>query len=114
MTEPVGPADRGATVVADRVVAKIAAQAAREAVGTLPEDGRAPHASVTVRQGAARVRVSLDLPYPTPIGDRCAAVRQRVAERVRTLAGMTVPEVSVLVERLHSPYTRGTVGRRTR
>jgi uncharacterized alkaline shock family protein YloU len=101
------PADRGATVIADRVVAKIAAQAAREAVGRIPAGGAAPHASVTVHQDAARVRIVLDLEYPADLGRRCGAVRHRVAERVGSLAGMTVPEVSVLVERLHSEHTRG-------
>ncbi|ANW22063.1 Asp23/Gls24 family envelope stress response protein [Streptomyces clavuligerus] len=110
----IGAGDRGATVIADRVVAKIAAQAAREAIGAVPEGGRSPHASVAVRRGAARVRVSLELDYPSDIGLQCGAVRRRVTERVETLAGMTVPEVSVLVERLHSAETRGTARRRTR
>ncbi|MER5769921.1 Asp23/Gls24 family envelope stress response protein [Streptomyces sp. NPDC001985] len=112
--ERVAAADRGATVIADRVVAKIAAQAAREAIGTVPEGGRAPHATVVVRHDAARVRISLDLDYPGDIGGQCGAVRRRVTERVGTLAGMTVPEVSVLVEQLHSPHTRGAAGGRIR
>ncbi|WP_323450706.1 Asp23/Gls24 family envelope stress response protein [Streptomyces yaizuensis] len=99
--------------MADRVVAKIAARAAREAVGPVP-GGRPPFASVTVREGAARVRVGLELGYPSDIGAQCQAVRHRVAERVGALAGMTVPEVSVLVERLHSAHTRGTADRRIR
>ncbi|GAA2236260.1 hypothetical protein GCM10010232_23760 [Streptomyces amakusaensis] len=99
--------DRGATVIADRVVAKIAAQAAREAVG-VPEGGVPPRAAVVVRHDAARVRISLELDYPSDIGARCGAVRRRVAERVSALAGMAVPEVLVLVEHLHSPHSRDT------
>lgn len=98
----VEPSERGATVIADRVVAKIAAQAAREALRgpSRPKDGGAPHATVAVRHDIARVRISLELDYPSDIGQQCGAVRRRVSERVRALAGMDVPEVAVLVERL--------------
>ncbi|WP_344364613.1 hypothetical protein [Streptomyces gobitricini] len=131
-------AERGATTIADRVVAKIAAYAAREALKGVPADeggtgaggtgegatrqdgtgrggthgmgggvhGRPPHAAVVVHRDTARVRVNLELGYPSDIGAQCAAVRRHVARRVRTLAGMEVPEVAVQVERLHSPYTR--------
>lgn len=98
--------DRGATSIADRVVAKIAAQAAREAAGPAPEGGSKPHASVVVHRDVARVAVSLDLDYPTDIGARCGAVRGRVRARVEELVGMEVHEVTVQVERLHSPLTR--------
>ncbi|MEV6553374.1 hypothetical protein AB0M57_32440 [Streptomyces sp. NPDC051597] len=101
----VAPAGRGATRIADRVVAKIAAQAAREALGAPPEGGNAPHAAVTVHQEVARVRVSLELGYPSDLGAQCGAVRRRVAERVRALAGMEVPEVAVQIERLHAAHT---------
>ena len=107
VTEPgrgpaaVAPGERGATRIADRVVAKIASQAAREAVGPLPPDAAPPHATVVLRHDAARVRVHVELGYPGDIGGRCAQVRRRVVERVRALADMHVPEVVVLVERLH-------------
>ncbi|MEU9114275.1 hypothetical protein AB0D04_21435 [Streptomyces sp. NPDC048483] len=113
---PAVPAgERGATRIADRVVAKIAARAAREALReaapTAPTDA---HATVTVhpregRQqfGEARVRVAVQLGYPSDIGTQCAAVRRQVTERVRTLASMEVPEVAVEVERLHSPLPAG-------
>ncbi|MFD7297476.1 Asp23/Gls24 family envelope stress response protein [Streptomyces sp. NPDC059897] len=108
MAAQVAPAERGATRIADRVVAKIAAHAAREAVDRVPEGGAAPSATVTVRQDSARVRISLELEYPTDIGRQCGAVRRQVSQRVRELAGMEVPEVAVQVERLHSAHTRGT------
>jgi uncharacterized alkaline shock family protein YloU len=112
---PRAPAeDRGTTTIAERVVAKIAAQAAREALrgsGALPEGGSAPHAVVVVRGGHARVRVGVELDYPSDIGGLCGAVRSRVAERVQGLAGLGVHEVVVQVERLHSAYSRGTAGR---
>ncbi|MGW3953982.1 Asp23/Gls24 family envelope stress response protein [Streptomyces sp. NPDC004752] len=120
----VAPGERGATRIADRVVAKIAAQAAREAVGALPKDAAPPHATVVVRPPAAetarsrgtatasvRVRVHLELDYPTDIGARCAAVRRHVTERVGTLVDMEVPEVAVEVERLHPAPGHGADGR---
>ncbi|MEU9013513.1 hypothetical protein AB0D12_27865 [Streptomyces sp. NPDC048479] len=102
----VAAAERGATTIADRVVAKIASQAAREALHGVPEGGSPPHATVTVHHDAARVRVSLELDYPSDIGAQCGAVRHRVVQRVKALAGMDVPEVAVLVERLHSAHSR--------
>ncbi|MEW1724408.1 hypothetical protein [Streptomyces sp. NPDC093109] len=103
-------ADRGATTIADRVVAKIAARAAREALGSVPEDGRPPHATVTVHHGTARVQVGVELDYPSDIGAQCGAVRSQVEHRVRTLADMEVPEVVVRVERLHTAQS-GTAAR---
>ncbi|MGW7052065.1 hypothetical protein [Streptomyces sp. NPDC054887] len=101
-TGQVEAAERGATRIADRVVAKIAAQSAREALGKTPEGGRAPHATVTVHHDRARVRVVLELGYPSDIGGQCGAVRRGVSHGVSALAGMEVSEVAVHVERLHS------------
>ncbi|MEG3631520.1 hypothetical protein [Streptomyces poriticola] len=103
----VPPGERGATRIADRVVAKVAAQAAREAVGRLPPDAARPHATVIVRHDAARIRVHLELDYPCDIGARCGRVRHRVVQRVGALTGMTVPEVGVQVERLHLTAEHG-------
>jgi len=109
----VAPAERGATRIADRVVAKIAAQAAREALEALPPDAVPPHASVVVHHQSAHVRVSLELDYPSDIGGRCGVVRRHVAERVKALAGMEVPEVAVRVERLHLTHAPGAAQGRT-
>ncbi|MFH8886507.1 hypothetical protein [Streptomyces californicus] len=111
VTGRVAAAERGETRIADRVVAKIAAQAAKEAVDDPPADGASPRATVTVHRDAARVRISLELGYPGDIGSQCGAVRRRVAHRVRTLAGMEVPEVAVQVERLHPAGTGAAQGR---
>ncbi|MDJ0346770.1 Asp23/Gls24 family envelope stress response protein [Streptomyces sp. H10-C2] len=123
---------RGATRIADRVVAKIASHAAREALRAFPEavpqvpaGHTAPHATVSVRRatertaaeraagqgaplGEARVRVAVELGYPSDIGAQCGAVRRTVTERVTTLAGMDVREVAVAVARLHSAHTRAS------
>ncbi|WP_405981308.1 hypothetical protein [Streptomyces sp. NBC_00158] len=106
----VPPAERGALRIADRVVAKIAAQAAREALDVLP--GAVPHATVTVHHDIARVRVSLELGYPSDLAAQCAAVRARVVRRVERCAGMAVPEVDVDIEHLHPTHTPpGAAGR---
>ncbi|WHX21745.1 Asp23/Gls24 family envelope stress response protein [Streptomyces malaysiensis subsp. malaysiensis] len=115
----VEPGERGATRIADRVVAKIASQAAREALrgdaaeavdAVAVEDGgltdvtvARPNAVAAVRGGVARVRVAVELGYPSDIGAHCGAVRRQVIERVSELTGMEVPEVAVTVERLHVP-----------
>lgn len=110
----VAAGERGATRIADRVVAKIASQAAREALGPLPPDAAAPHAMVVVHANHARVRVAIELDYPCDIGARCRAVRQQVVERVGALVGMEVPEVAVQVERLHPALPYGEAQGRTR
>ncbi|KNE81919.1 MULTISPECIES: hypothetical protein [Streptomyces] len=120
---PAVPAhERGATRVADRVVAKIASRAAREALSGFDESaalvtpGRtAPRARASVRPafgrgpslGDARLHIGVELGYPSDIGAQCGAVRRVVTERVGGLAGMKVHDVVVTVERLHSPHTRG-------
>ncbi|AZQ33851.1 Asp23/Gls24 family envelope stress response protein [Streptomyces cyaneochromogenes] len=109
----VPPGERGATRIADRVVAKVASQAAREAVGSVTDAAR-QYANVVVAHETARIRVHVELDYPTDIGARCAAVRRHVAERVGALVGMEVPEVAVHVERLHSAPVQGTAQGRTR
>ncbi|MBK3565651.1 Asp23/Gls24 family envelope stress response protein [Streptomyces sp. MBT62] len=122
----VPPGERGATRIADRVVAKIAAQAAREALGPLHPEAAPPHATVVVLPHSqlrssggtpietARVRVHLELDYPCDIGDRCLRVRRQVVQRVRALVGMEVPEVAVQVERLHPAQAHRAAQGRTR
>lgn len=110
----VAPGERGAIRVADRVVAKIASQAAREALEAPVPDSAPPHATVLVLHETARVRVSLELPYPSDIGGQCAAVRRQVTERVEMLAGMHVTEVAVHVERLHPAHAHDAAQGRTR
>ncbi|MFD3695835.1 hypothetical protein ACFWUZ_06710 [Streptomyces sp. NPDC058646] len=101
-------ADRGATRIADRVVARIAAQAAREALTTGP--GAAPYATVTVHHDIARVRIGLELAYPSDLAAQCAAVRREVARRIEECASMAVPEVDIEIEHLHAPPARPAAG----
>jgi uncharacterized alkaline shock family protein YloU len=134
--------ERGAITVADRVVAKIASQVAREAlsrftesVGHVPPGRRTPRVTTSVRRaperdtagrdgesaggrqaalGEARMRITVEFGYPSDIGAQCAAVRREVTDRLRTWAGMEVSELAVSVERLHSVHTRHTDQERVR
>ncbi|MFC8434474.1 Asp23/Gls24 family envelope stress response protein [Streptomyces sp. NPDC057253] len=113
-TTAVAPGERGATRIADRVVAKVAGQAAREALGALPAEAEPPYATVVVHHDLARIRMHLELDYPSDIGARCREVRHHVAERVVALVGMEVSEVAIQVERLHPAQTHGVAQGRTR
>ncbi|MEV6944282.1 Asp23/Gls24 family envelope stress response protein [Streptomyces sp. NPDC051172] len=113
-TATVALGERGATRIADRVVAKIAGQAARETLSDQSGDSSPPYATVVVHHEAAHVRVHIELDYPCDIGARCADVRRHVASRVGALVGMEVPEVAVHVERLHLTPAHGVAQGRTR
>ncbi|MCX4790362.1 Asp23/Gls24 family envelope stress response protein [Streptomyces sp. NBC_01221] len=134
--------ERGATTVSDRVVAKIASHVAREALSRftesashVPPDRRTPHVTTSVRRaperndtgrdsdpadsrpamlGEVRMRIAMELGYPSDIGTQCAAVRREVIERLRTWAGMDVSGLTVSVERLHSVHSRHTDRERVR
>ncbi|MBT2452522.1 Asp23/Gls24 family envelope stress response protein [Streptomyces sp. ISL-43] len=103
---PVPAAERGATVIPDKVVARIAARAAREALtgrtGTAPARlGLAPpRATVAVSSGAARLQLSLDLPYPVDIAEASRLVQNHVGERVAQLTGLRVTEVTLTIQHL--------------
>jgi hypothetical protein len=134
--------ERGATIVTDRVVAKIAARVAREALsrftesaGHVPSGRRTPHVSTSLRRapertsagrdseaaagrqavlGEARLHITVELGYPSDIGVQCAAVRREVTERIRAWAGMEASDLAVSVGQLHSAHTRHTDRERVR
>ncbi|MFG2632082.1 hypothetical protein [Streptomyces sp. NPDC048473] len=88
-------------------------------VGRAPErndagrDGNPADSRPTVL-GEVRMRIAVELGYPSDIGAQCAAVRREVIERLSTWAGMEVPELTVSVERLHSVHSRHTDRERVR
>ncbi|MFF3413982.1 Asp23/Gls24 family envelope stress response protein [Streptomyces sp. NPDC002698] len=100
------PAERGATVIPDKVVARIAARAARTAqsrrAAIPPDRGRpaAPSATAAIRTGSVRLHLAMDLPYPTDIPGVCERIQRDVAERVAQLTGLEVREVILTVRRL--------------
>ncbi|MFF9675765.1 Asp23/Gls24 family envelope stress response protein [Streptomyces eurythermus] len=100
------PAERGATVIPDRVVARIAAQAARTAqarraaVPPGPGTPSTPSATAAVRTGSVRLHLAMDLPYPADLAYVCERIQRDVAERVAHLTGLRVGEVTLTVRRL--------------
>ena len=101
---------RGSLRVADRVFAKIAARAARDALDGAwagrAGRGAPPRVSVSVPGRTATVRVGVELPFPTDLAALARQVRDRVAGQVAALTGIRVAEVTVVVERL-LPATGG-------
>lgn len=101
------PAERGSLRLADRVLAKIAAQAAREALADAPgrefvPRGARHQAGVSVHREQVFVRLFVELGYPVDIAAVCRSVRRHVIARVQELTGTVVLGVTVEVERLHS------------
>ncbi|WSN60587.1 Asp23/Gls24 family envelope stress response protein [Streptomyces sp. NBC_01005] len=136
--------ERGATTVSDHAVAKIASHVAREALSRftdsarrVPPGHRTPRVTTSVRRapernehaagrvgdtahgrpdmlGEVRMRIAVELGYPSDIGAQCAAVRREVIEQLGTWAGMDVSELTVSVERLHSVHSRNRDRERVR
>ncbi|MCZ4102224.1 MULTISPECIES: DUF6286 domain-containing Asp23/Gls24 family envelope stress response protein [Streptomyces] len=93
-------------MIPDKVIARIAARAAREALteqtGAAPARlGLAlPRSTAAVNEGAARLGLSLDLPYPINIAETSRQVQHYVTERVAQLTGMRVTEVTLTIQHL--------------
>ncbi|MFH9355713.1 Asp23/Gls24 family envelope stress response protein [Kitasatospora sp. NPDC017646] len=95
---------RGATVIPDRVVARLAAHAAHQALAGLAEKtaaASAPSAQATVRAGTARLELTVDLPYPLDILATARTVQHHVTDQVGRLTGLLIGEVSLTVRHLH-------------
>ncbi|MEV7779812.1 hypothetical protein [Kitasatospora sp. NPDC088351] len=103
-TSPRDPGARGRLRVADRVYARIAARAAREALTEAwhgrAERGRPPRVSVSTPGSTVTVRVAVELPFPADLAALARAVRERIAAQVGGLTGTRVAGVVVVVERL--------------
>lgn len=113
--------DGGSTTIADSVVAKIAALAAREVDGVYKLGGAVSgalasvvkrirgdeHATagVGVEVGTRQAAVDMTLvgTYPTPLQELTSAVRDNVTSRIEELTGLEVVEVNIVVTDLHFP-----------
>lgn len=112
----VEPSDeRGRTTIAESVVAKIAALAAREVAGVDSLGGTvsgalagvvgrvrgpAPTTSgvgVEVGTRQAAVDLTMKVRYPFPIHEVAESVRQNVTERIESMTGLQVVEVNIAV-----------------
>ncbi|MEU2079973.1 DUF6286 domain-containing protein [Streptomyces sp. NPDC013489] len=106
-------AERGTLTVADRAVRRIVRQAAAEALGGA---GTAREVSVA-RRGAreARVRVAVELAYPTDLAGQGERVRRHVMDRATALSGLAVSRADIAIASLSAaaPGTaRGALGPR--
>jgi len=113
--------DRGTTTIADGVVAKIAALAAREVRGVVSMGGGASNAlggvvgrirgqehttagvGVEVGETEAAVDLAVRVRYPEPIRRVADELRDRVTERIESMTGLSVVEVNVQVADLVFP-----------
>lgn len=107
------PERRGQTVIADRVVARLAARAVAEleqtggaarqligvAIGRETGEGMA-RVSARIDGHLAMIEMRLSLTYPAPVRALTREVRRHVIERVTGLTGLEVRHVDIEVARL--------------
>lgn len=113
--QPVAPSLRGATVIPERVVARIAARAGREALFAQPHAPArlappTPDASAHVHGGSARLRLAVELPYPIDLAAAARELQRQVTQRVGRLTGLEVTEVALVIRRLLPEGSDGRVG----
>ncbi|MBV9089675.1 MAG: Asp23/Gls24 family envelope stress response protein [Mycobacteriaceae bacterium] len=96
---------RGSLVIADKVAERIAAKAARDTVGVQPRTaaldkltGRElPRVTVMISADRVRAAVHVAVPWPYPLTEVTAAVRDNVAAALSEMAGLHVDGVDVAV-----------------
>lgn len=99
------PAERGRTVVADRVVSRVASIATSEVESVVDTRNGwtklvrrgLPHAEAVVAGGTSRITVEVAATWPTPLSALSAKVREHVGTRVAELTGVSVTRVDVTV-----------------
>ncbi|GAB2576246.1 Asp23/Gls24 family envelope stress response protein [Microlunatus antarcticus] len=101
------PRRRGRLVLADRVVEKIAGQAAAEVAATAGRSGgflgigsdadttARPKVDVTLSSESADLAVAVGIAYPGSIRRATQELRDHVTERVETLTGVDVRRVDI-------------------
>ncbi|MER5867904.1 hypothetical protein [Kitasatospora sp. NPDC002040] len=91
-------AERGRLRIADRVLARLAERATGQALGGRP--GAVRRVAVSGAGGDVRLTLGVELPFPADLAALAGAVRAAVAAELAGLAGTTVGEIVVVVERL--------------
>lgn len=101
--------DRGATVLARKVLEKIAGQVAKDetyaggssggflGIGARADLSARPQADVELAGNVASLRVEVGLPYPVPLRQATDQLRDRISSRVTELTGVEVRQVDVTV-----------------
>lgn len=123
--------EQGKTSIADQVVAKIAARAAREVSGvhelvpggvggTLSglaqrmSSGETAGVQVEVGQREAAIDLAMTVDYGVSIPQVATAVRQNIMNRVQAMTGLRVREVNVDVADLYLPDQQGAQQQQSR
>ncbi|MFD6135558.1 hypothetical protein [Isoptericola sp. NPDC060257] len=100
----------GRVTVADRVVVKVAQQAAAGA-STPVRGGLAgtdlPHVDVELAGTRARVRAHVASTWPEPAGDVAARVRDALRDELERLVGVHVDDLVVTVADVRPPADEG-------
>ena len=107
------PRLRGGLVLAEKVVEKIASQAAVEAGATSGRTGRVlglgdadpdarPSVGVDLSAVSADLTLKVGIAYPGSIRDATQQVRDHVTRRVEELTGVDVRRVDITVTSLHT------------
>jgi uncharacterized alkaline shock family protein YloU len=106
---------RGRTILADRVVQKIAARAALEVPGCLGfsrtiigiDTRRSAVTATAVTDGSITgLTLSIAVAYPAPITTTTRAVRTHVQQRVETLCDLSVDHIDITVAALPRPHRK--------
>ena len=112
-TRRAAPADRGRLVLADKVVEKVAGQAASEVPGVLGREGGVlgvgghadtsarPAVDVDLGHDSADLSLAVGVAYPGSVRQVTSRLRDHVARRVEDLTGVSVHRVDVDVRFLH-------------
>ena len=100
---------RGQTVLAARVIEKIAGQVASDessaggssggflGIGTRADLSARPKASVELSGNIATLRVEVGMRYPVPLRQATEELRRRIATRVTELTGVDVRQVDIRI-----------------
>lgn len=105
------PSGRGRTSIENKVVEKTAAQSALEIdhvhgvshrMTRVFAAGQVVHTQASIDGHLARLRVTIEVDYPTPVKQVTRQVRQHVRERVNQLCGLTVVDMDIRVVALRS------------
>ena len=100
---------RGQTVLAAKVIEKIAGQVASDessaggssggflGIGTRADLSARPKASVELSGNIATLRVEVGMRYPVPLRQATEELRRRIATRVTELTGVDVRQVDIRI-----------------
>ena len=109
--------DRGTTVLARKVLEKVAAQVVVDetfaggssggflGIGARADLSARPQAKVELAGNVASLRVEVGLPYPVPLRQATDQLRDRISSRVSEMTGVEVRQVDVTVSWLRPQET---------